>query len=275
MSFPGSILLSGADVLQTTTTKRHPLGTRGYTRDGRVFRYARNGATALVPGKMVQSSADSTLRVVKAGTTKISANSSKVTALTTGTGIFTSLNYFADGYLSFNTSSTAKGAGMMAQIKYNSTQTATATGKVVFNFHSGDAFYAAAGTTYVGTTSAYLRVILNPYDRVIVRPTANASAAVVGVPVRPVAASAYFWVQTWGPCCCDVQGSNQVAGRAVFISSGSSRTGNFVGTSVKATTLHSSVGAQSYSAAKIIAPGILMAKSTTGKYNMVFIKFAP
>lgn len=272
MSFPGSVLLSGADVLLTTTTKRHPLGTRGYTRDGRVFRYARNGGTALVPAKVVQSSADSTQRVLKAGTTELYANSSKIIALTTGTGIFTSLNYFTDGYVFMNTSSTAKGAGYIAQIKSHSTQTATATGKVTIQFHSGDALYS--GTSNAGTTSAYIRVIPNPYDRVIVVPTANPSAAPVGVTVRPVAASAYFWVQTWGPAPCDVQGNNQVAGRAVFISSGSSRVGNLRGTSVKASTLGSSIGL-TQTAASWVAPGILMAKSTTGKYNLVFVKFAP
>lgn len=271
-SFPGSILLSGADVLKTTTGKINPLGTRGYTRDGRVFRYTRNGATALKPGLPVQSSVPlAGALAVGSGTTELKANTSKVSVITGSTGVFTTRNAFADGYLWLRTSSTSKGAAVYAQIKSNTTQTATATGKVVFDFHSGDALYSA--TTNIGTTNVTIGIIRNEYDKVVVKPSGIITAPVVGVPVRPVAANAYFWLQTWGPCPVRCDATAVKIGYPVGASTNTSA--RYIGVNSTKPTSGASVGTWTVINNIIGGLGTAMVVGVSGEYRTIFLKVAP
>lgn len=274
MGFPGSVLLSGHDVLKISSTKTMPLGTRGYTRDGRVFRYARAGGTALKVGLLCQQSAATTSESVRTGTTELKANTTKVSVLTTGTGPFTTLNSYAEGYLYADTSSTALGCGVYAQIKSHTTQTATSTGVVVMQFYSGDTLYSAS--TNVGTTKCTLRVIRNPYDKVIVKPGGNPTGVPVGVPVRPITASYYFWIQTWGPCPIRSEGVLD-AGFPVGVSTGAT-----AGTIDEATCTASMISTKAglgYSAKgfALMASGVgaCMATGAAGRFRMIFLKIAP
>ena len=48
MSFPYTVQLAGGEELQQSTTKKHRLGTRGETEDGRVYYYCKaNSASAI------------------------------------------------------------------------------------------------------------------------------------------------------------------------------------------------------------------------------------
>lgn len=56
MSLSGGVQLFAHDVRSTSTTQDHPLGALGVTKDGRKYRYAKAGATALDPGKLTVNS---------------------------------------------------------------------------------------------------------------------------------------------------------------------------------------------------------------------------
>ncbi len=280
MGFPGSVLLTGDMILKTTSAKVMPLGTRGYTRDGRVFRYGRNGGTALKPGYIVQSRAPQANNILlRSGTTKLSANSSKVSLVTIGgaTETFVVKNDMADGYLFNYTSSTGTGAlnyanGAYAQILTNTTQTATATGKVVINFQDGDGLYSA--TTNAGATTAVkIGVQRNPYDKVIVKPSGIWTALVVGVPVRPVAANYYFWVQTWGPCPVRADVVAYSVGFPVGPTTNTSARVSGLANSTKNTS-----GASIATWRAILSMtnfGVAMLVGVSGEYRMIYLKLAP
>ncbi len=276
MSFPGSVLLTGDAILKLTSAKILPLGTRGYTRDGRVFRYSRAAGTALAAGLICQQSAATTSEAVRTGTTEIKANTTKVSVMTTGTGPFTTANSYADGYLYVDSSSTARARGIYAQIKSHTTQTATSTGVVVINFYSGDTLYS--GTTNIGSTLSQLRVIRNPYDKIIVKPAGVLTGIVTGVTVRPVTASYYFWQQTWGPCPVRSEGVLDVGdsvgpctGATAGVVDGDTSTSQIIST--KAALAFSSKGLR-YRIG-IGAVGTCMATGAAGRARMVFLKIAP
>lgn len=272
MSFPGSVLLSGNDVLVTTASKRYPLGTRGYTRDGRVFRYARNGATALVAARPVQAIAPLAGAIgLHGGTTKTKANATRVTVISGATGVFTTVNAYADGYLFSYSSSTGKGGGLYAQIKSHTTQTATATGKVVVDLYSGEGLYSPS--TIVGTTAIKLGLVHNPYNKVIVKPSGSLTAPIVGVTIRPVSANYYFWIQTWGPACIRADSLAFKVAQAV---------GASTNTSARVTGFNStkpSSGAASITWTQVMylidQIGTAMIVGVSGESRMVNLKLAP
>ena len=272
MSFPLNVPLTGADVLRTTSDKRHPLGTRGVTRDGRSYRYARNGAAALVPGKICQSSVLSAYaHLLDSGTTKLSANSSKMTLVTSGNSLFTTRNAYADGYAFTRTTSTANGAGQRVQIRSHTTESLTATGLVVFNFVDGDNFYAAS--TNFGTTKIEMVLMRNPYDKVVVKPAGDITSMIVGVPNRPVAANHYFWLQTWGPCPVWCTGVAEL-GYDVGFSSGASAGCIDAVTCTKKTSAAVSLV---WSQVRALTQGVgtAMFLGAAAEYPMVNLKLAP
>lgn len=272
MSFPGSILLSGADVLKITSTKIHPLGTRGYTRDGRALRYSHNGGTALKPGLPVQSAVPlAGCLGMNTGTTELKANTSRVSAISGSTGVFTTRNAFADGYVWLATSSTSKGCAVYAQIKSHTTQTATATGKVVFDFYSGDGLYSAS--TNIGTTNAQVAVIRNPYDKVVVKPSGIVTSPIMGVPVRPITANYYFWLQTWGPCPVRCDATAVKIGYPVGASTNTSA--RYIGINSTKPTSGAAIGTWTVVSNIIAGLGTAMVVGVSGEYRMIFLKLAP
>jgi hypothetical protein len=199
MDFAGSVLLNMSDVLITTSTQNYPLGTRGYTRDGRAFRYAKNAATALAAGRLCQSSVPVTYANSSkmSGTTKILANKQSI-KLVSCSGAFSTINAYAEGYVYSYCSSTGLGQPSYAQIKSHNRGNASATNVITFQFAEADTLYAAS--TILGATDLNIGVIKNPYKDVIVTPSGAKTSMVVGVPVRPITASYFFWLQTWGIC---------------------------------------------------------------------------
>lgn len=200
MGIIGSILLKGKEIYRTTSDKRHPLGTRGYTRDGRAFRYARNGGSALAVGKIIQSEAPQSslsddLSVNVGVTSGAEAINITVTTVTT-------VNAFAEGYFFVNDGA---GEGQMAQIK---SHTSASTGSTLLDpmnieFQHGAVMTTVVSTGASGTTDSEVGIVRNPYDKVIIAP-ATLTATPVGVTPRAVAANYYFWVQTWGPAVAQV-----------------------------------------------------------------------
>lgn len=278
MGFPLTVQLTGADVLRTTTDKRHPFGTRGVTRDGRSFRYARNGAVALLAGVPIQSSLQQACELtLDTGTTKMRANTSRIAVITTGTSPFqtgTAIQSYAEAYIWARTSTSGAGVvtvgcGQYAQIKSNTTQSASKNVVVWLDLVDGDAFYSA--TTNFGTTQLKLGLVRNPYDKVLVKPSGVITGPIMGAAVRPIGANTYFWIQTWGPCPCRVSPSKWDTGDVVGLDTGTSaRFGSF--TSTKAEMTDTSCRKIRYIFNNM---GVAMVGGISGEYRMVSLKIAP
>lgn len=194
MGFPGSILLTQGDEFKTYPTKRLPLGTRGYTRDGRVFHFAQNGGIALARGILVQAAAvilgRDTHLVSTAGYT---TNSTKIVLHPSTKGYFSTDNAYAEGYLWVSDSTGSTGQGQLVQIQSVSKSTSTGT-KVTLHLKQEARF------TKVSSTKQEMGVTPNLYGRLVVMPT-SATACPVGVTPRSVSANCFFWLQTWGASC--------------------------------------------------------------------------
>lgn len=193
---------------QTRAEGYHPIGTRGYLPDGRVFYYASNGAVALTPGiLMVQTLHTRT------------ANHDDITLTATGVvGIGASVidlsetdkdtddiitNEYADGWFWVN-SSTGLGQYWKVLGHENLDSAGSADRKVAL---------ASEVNTALAATST-VNFARNSYDRLITSTTAE-EEYVVGVASCVVTASdalatstgtaevatdtSFFWCQTWGP----------------------------------------------------------------------------
>lgn len=193
MSFSNTVYLSSHQIYQTGTDQLVPLGTRGVTVDGRVFRRAKAGAVALTTGKLMQES------VIVSGhgnnlviPAAVAVGASSITLTNSTTAI--TLNMYKEGFIYIND---VDGEGQYYKIK---SHPAESTG-------SGSCAFTIEGELVVAlTTSSEAGLRRNPYDSIVINPT-TATGAPVGVTVVAVAASAYAWIQTWGPCAVLTNGT--------------------------------------------------------------------
>lgn len=167
---------------ETSATKQHILGTKYEDEFGRIWRYSRNGAVALDPGKLVvnaDSDGDGTnvtvARTYAAGAREIIVDFGGAVAA----------DAFADGTLAV---SDATGEGVAVRVEGN-----TAT------IGAGEATISLAEPLPVALTIDVSKVTLqkNPWDAVLVSVTDQADMP-VGVPNVSVAIDYYFWAQTRG-----------------------------------------------------------------------------
>ena len=192
MSFPGSVLLGQWDIVQQHTNQALPLGTRGYTRDGRAFRYAKASGT-IKKGRLVTAAAvtaawsdDQRIETTAktSGTTSIKLRSVSSENATGG--------IYDEGYVFVNDGT---GQGMILQIDhqgwssqgdtrdYISTLTFLDEGTLTTKISSG-------ANTEIG-------LVKNLYKDVVEAPKAIVSIP-VGVALTDIATGKYFWLQTWG-----------------------------------------------------------------------------
>ena len=191
MGFPGSVLLNQGDIYKQTSDKRYPLGTRGYTRDSRIFHYAENSSTAItLIGALCQCAVEPDagkwsydLPIDNIPT----SNSSSI--LITATTISATAGYFEDGYLYIND---GDGLGQMVQIKTLGTMASGATATEV-RFYGDDKLITAV------TTASVLGIVPNTYKDIIIKPATLITAPIAGVNPIAVSSDNFFWLQTWGP----------------------------------------------------------------------------
>lgn len=204
MAFPTTIYDGVARAKVTTTAQGDtPLGTRLVIPDGRVFRYAQAGGTALSPFKLVKCAAlgpwstmsASDLNIVARATSYLAgATQIKFGYGATGTAV---ADYFKDGYMIVQSTDTAE--TQFARIgTHLALQTATTLyvqtdSPNVINIPDG--LDLAMNTE----TDCWPRLIPNPYKAVILTADEDFVGGVLGIPIVYVAASSYFWCQTWGP----------------------------------------------------------------------------
>lgn len=196
MAFPNTVALGEEQIQSATASQGLPLGTRGFTPDGRVFRYAQAGGTALTANKLVISSAQGPASTATdqvmysayaAGTTFV-----KLALSTVALPVLTA-NYFKDGWLVCNSTDTA-----FAQVVPISGNEALVS-STALNQQTG-IFLKKPGLKKLADTATSLwKLVQNPYKGLVVSTDANGPGIPMGITPVAVTASYYFWVQTWGP----------------------------------------------------------------------------
>lgn len=185
-----SVLLTQRNIIEEHTAQQHPLGCRGYTRDGRSFRYAKAGA-AITKGRLCTAAA------VNAS---FSDDQQFTTAFTTGetkVGVYwaTSANasegYYDEGYMFINDDhASTDREGMILQIKHIGGSTKSISKSTV-------TFMDNAGLSTKVSTYSQCGFVKNMYDSIVMAPVSIA-APPVGIALRNIASGKYFWIQTWG-----------------------------------------------------------------------------
>lgn len=253
----GSPSLSGELILESSTERTNSLGGYIETRDGRGFRYCKNGTVATVPGKVYQGyPLDATNMQPSGGLTPSANVAIGGTQITLSNSITLDKDILAGGYMSV---AVTPGQGYTYRVKSNTLSagvigTPTAGTGVVVTLE--DPLVIAI------TTSSRLTFVKHPYDNVVIEPgtpTANiagVSTFIIGASVASTATVPgvfyYGWLQTRGACSVLFTGTG-VAGCAV----GSVQSGT------------SGSVAPSIAATNII--GYNMATSITTEYAMIYL----
>jgi hypothetical protein len=191
------------NVLEFGTTQLCPLGTRMVTRDGRAFRYAKAGASALVVGNVIQAPAQVTTHDQLTPAAAAIGATTLVPTLDATNAVVA--NQYAEGWAVIDTT---PGLGYAYPIA--SHPAAEASAAVTLTLH------ADAKVQVALTTSSRITLVPNPYKGVIQSPVTTLTGAVVGVAVSAIAADNYGWLQTEGPGAVLIAGTPGV-GLAVVV----------------------------------------------------------
>lgn len=188
------------EVFESYDSDIHGLGARGETADGRKFRWAKAGASALVVGDMLQAPAadtdhdDITVRATAAGSQEL--------LITTGSGSGAlDANEYAGGYAVIDTT---PGLGYQYKISHHAAIGASTDGSI----------FLEEPIQVALTASSKVTLIKNPYNGVIQTPATTLTGSVVGAAVYPIAATEYGWIQTGGTAAV-LTGGTPAVGAAV------------------------------------------------------------
>tara|TARA_Y100000310_G_scaffold84594_1_gene81501 strand:- start:12390 stop:13202 length:813 start_codon:yes stop_codon:yes gene_type:complete len=222
MSFSYTIYGDEGDQFATASTQRQPLGTRMVMRDGRVYRYSRNSSTAISAGLLLVQAAEvanSTgyhiLPVDEA------AGSTSILLDATGsTGAF-SANELKEGIIFFSATG-ATGQSEPHMIYQHAAWTTVTGTQITFHLYPGDSIQNAWDTS-----TGVVGIHKNKYRDAVPSSIALGSAGhPVGVSNIPVAASYYYWAQTWGLCPVEISNAYAtIKGSLVSASTDASTTG--------------------------------------------------
>ena len=207
MSFPNRIYGDFGAEKVTNTTKKRALGTILELPDGREFKYALNGGSAISSGKLASSAAmignhdmDLTTAAASVGDTSITVTLGATAA---------TKDQYADGYIytNDNTTTSDRGEGQIYRIASNPAADGSAT--LAVTLASNDPVSVALDST----TESGLAV--NPYSGIVVSPT-SVTNRTLGVTATDIAANAYGFVQTKGLASVLVSGT-VVAGQPLRV----------------------------------------------------------
>lgn len=185
----------GINPFEWSSDQKLPLGTLGFSKDGRMFRYCQASAAALVVGNIVQSAVPvanhlaNTPPAVTAGATSF---------LYTPGATAGAANLYAEGLLMVDTT---PGNGYSYRVSgHPAISSSTA---FLLTLDPDEAIQIDL------TTSSRVGLHTHPYKNVIVAATTVTAPAVGGV-VAPIAASNYGWLQTRGPFAGLINGTPAV-----------------------------------------------------------------
>lgn len=175
-----AVLVEYQDLFTSTTNANYmDLGGTATTGDGRFYRFVLAGATALVPGTLLQSPAEVTANQNLA----VAAAAIGDTTVTTTTTLTATLNQYAGGYMAVTVT---PGQGYIYKIKANPAVTTAALAITL-----EDPIQVAL------TTASRIDLYPSPYTSVIINPS-TATSAPQGVAIYPVTAAQYGWIQVSG-----------------------------------------------------------------------------
>lgn len=182
----GPVQVAAQTLHSSSADKYHMLGEVVFTNDGRAFKYAKAGGTALVAGNIYQSSAEDT------GLQNLTAVAAAVNDLVIAstTTVTVTANEYAEGFAMV---SVTPGVGRAYKVKGHIAYTAAAP-----TFNTFDPVAVAL------TTTSRLDLVRNPYSAVIVSPT-TITSAIAGAAVHPVVASEFGWLQVSGVANLEAQ----------------------------------------------------------------------
>ena len=191
MAFPNQINLSYGQEKVETSAKKQSLGTKGVTKDGRVFYYARVGAAITTAGMIVDAATTNTIAAhdMDVPVTAATSVGSTTVSLEVPTTDLTKDQY-ADGYLIFND---GPGEGEVYRIKSHPAHDASDDATAVFTLDESQ------GTATGLTTSSLCGLVFNPYYNVaIIDGDGTRVGRPLGVSTIPVTANYFMWIQTSG-----------------------------------------------------------------------------
>lgn len=172
-----------ADPYAETAAQFYPLGAK-LTVGDKTFRYAKNGSSTLGVGEIVQALTE-VGNDSDRGTNQIDSAYAAIgdTVVSLALGGDPGINYFTEGYL---TVIDGTGEGQVLKIASNAAGADPCLVTVLDPFHRAL------------SASSKVTVIANPYTAVV-KATAPANGAPLGVAPNAVTADYYFWLQTGGP----------------------------------------------------------------------------
>jgi len=179
-----SVQIAAQDIFTSSATQQHVLGEKGFSSDGRTFRYVRAGAAALVPGNVLQSPAIVANHVNLTPTALPSVGATTIT-VTLGATAATA-NQYSGGYVVVE-----KGTLGVGQTLLISSHPAAGSGATL-TLTLADPVV----TTITGTVTVSL--VKNNYDGVIQTPVTTLTGTPVGVAVLAIPATYYGWICTGG-----------------------------------------------------------------------------
>lgn len=184
--------------LESYTDGRWPLGTRLVLGE-RVYRFAKNGAVAMAAASLYQAIAAIANHTNVAADVARAAGATVISATLGATAA--AVDIYEQGYVHIND---AAGEGHLYPIKraYQSGDahaSVLASGVITVTLEPGVSVKVAL------TTASEMTFTRNKYRDVIIHPSPP-TAVLAGVAPFAVAASAYCWIQTWGPAAVLAQG---------------------------------------------------------------------
>lgn len=201
-SFTGEVQIAPRNLFSSSATPEAPLGARFTTSDGRVFRYCKAGAAALVVGNVIQAPAQDTAHQQL---TPAAAAAGATTLVATLGASAAAANLYAEGWAIIDTT---PGLGYAYPISGHAA--VLSSGVITLALKRDSPVQVAL------TTDSRISLQRNPYNGVIQSPVTTLTGAVVGVAIYPIAATEYGWIQTHGPAAVLVAGTPGV-GLAVVV----------------------------------------------------------
>ena len=177
-SLTGQVEIVGQSLFSTSTLANHRLGEIAYANNGNAYRYAKAGAVALVPGTLLQASAQVTAHQDLTAAAAAIGDTSIVTS-----AITTTADQYLNGWLMVTVT---PGQGYQYAIKANTVGTSAACTLTL-----EDPILVAL------TTSSRYDLVANPNSGVVINPSTATSAA-IGVAIYPIAIAGFGWIQVAG-----------------------------------------------------------------------------
>lgn len=185
----GAFGFNNTDPTSTTNAILLPLSFRVWTKDGRIMRWCKAGASDLVAGNTIQSSAiianhlANTPPAVAIGATSFTYTPGNTAG---------AQNLYAEGFLQVDTAGSGAPNGYTYGI--SSHPAIVASTPFTLTLNADDPIQVALAT------SSRVGLVANPYQNVVQFPATTATGSLVGVATYIISANFNGWLQTWGPC---------------------------------------------------------------------------